>query len=95
MTIDLATAGPVEQRLSVRNEVDVHGAVMLCYSMLGQINEGNVMATELATVVSELGMNIIKYAPAGGSWRQLVAAAAPFAVQHIAADLRRRRQLAA
>lgn len=75
MTIDLATAGPVEQRLSVRNEVDVHGAVMLCYSMLGQINEGNVMATELATVVSELGMNIIKYAPAGGSlWLRLMSA---------------------
>lgn len=67
-------ARPVEQRLAVRNEADVHGAVMLCYSMLSQINEGNVLSTELATVVSELGMNIVKYAPAGGSlWLRLQA----------------------
>lgn len=65
----LGTLGPAEQRMAIAHEADVHGLVMFTYSLLHQRQIAPSLATTVATVVSELAMNIVKYANNGGSVR--------------------------
>lgn len=57
--------GVQRQRIHVAEESDVYNAAMLAYSLVQQTGARALLATESATVVSELGMNIIKYAGHG------------------------------
>ncbi|MFZ6861958.1 ATP-binding protein [Undibacterium sp. Ji67W] len=54
-------------RTYIQSEADVHCAVMQVYAMLVSINALPTVATEVATVTSELAMNIVKYAGCGGA----------------------------
>ena len=53
------------QRIHVGEESDVYNAAVLAYSLVQQTGALALLATEAATVVSELGMNIVKYAGHG------------------------------
>jgi anti-sigma regulatory factor (Ser/Thr protein kinase) len=53
------------QHLRIAQEFDVYSAAMLAYSLVQQAGARMLLATEAATVVSELGMNIVKYAGRG------------------------------
>ena len=55
------------QRIYIACEADIHGAVMQVYSMLSEIGTIPTIATEVATAVSELAMNIVKYAGTFGN----------------------------
>lgn len=57
--------GVQRQRIHVGAESDVYNAAMLAYALVQQTGARALLATESATVVSELGMNIIKYAGHG------------------------------
>ena len=57
--------GLQRQRIHVGEESDVYNAAMLAYSLVQQTGARALLATESATVVSELGMNIIRYAGHG------------------------------
>lgn len=65
--------GPAEQRMAIAHEADVHGLVMFTYNLLHQRQVALSLATTVATVVSELAMNIVKYADSGGSVRIVLA----------------------
>jgi len=54
-------------RTYIQSEADVHCAVMQVYAMLVSIHALPTVATEVATVTSELAMNIVKYAGCGGT----------------------------
>lgn len=54
-------------RTYIQSEADVHCAVMQVYAMLVSIHALPTIATEVATVTSELAMNIVKYAGCGGT----------------------------
>lgn len=54
-------------RTFIKCETDVHQAVMQCYALLNPHLNANAILTEVATVVSELAMNIVKYANSGGA----------------------------
>ena len=54
-------------RTYIHSEADVHCAVMQVYAMLVSIHAVPTVATEVATVASELAMNIVKYAGCGGT----------------------------
>lgn len=54
-------------RSYINSEADVHCAVMQVYAMLASIKATPTMATEVATITSELAMNIVKYAGCGGT----------------------------
>lgn len=58
-------AGLQRQRIHVAAEADVYNAAMLVYALVQQAGARALLATEAATVVSELGMNIVKYAGRG------------------------------
>lgn len=60
-----AAAGVQRQRIHVAAEADVYNAAMLVYALVQQAGARALLATEAATVVSELGMNIVKYAGRG------------------------------
>ena len=54
------------ERFDINHEDDVRGAVMLIYGEIMQrYNNNPVLATLIATCVSELAMNIVKYAKYG------------------------------
>lgn len=53
------------QRLRIAAEADVYNAAMLVYTLAQQRGATTLQATEAATSVSELGMNIVKYAGQG------------------------------
>ncbi|MFZ6693085.1 ATP-binding protein [Undibacterium sp. SXout20W] len=54
-------------RTYIHSEADVHCAVMQVYAMLVSIHAVPTLATEVATVASELAMNIVKYAGCDGT----------------------------
>ena len=57
---------PVQrQRVHVVHESDVYNAAMLVYCLAQQAGAQPLVATEVATVASELGMNIVRYAGRG------------------------------
>ncbi|HVR51209.1 MAG TPA: ATP-binding SpoIIE family protein phosphatase [Pseudorhodoferax sp.] len=60
-----AAAGVQRQRIHVAAEADVYNAAVLVYALVQQAGARALLATEAATVVSELGMNIVKYAGRG------------------------------
>lgn len=64
-----AVRGTTGQRMAIAHEADVHGVVMYAYSLLQTMLVSSALATTVATVVSELAMNIVKYANTGGSVR--------------------------
>ncbi len=53
------------ERFDINNEDDVRGAVMLTYSEIMSRYSDTGLATQIATCISELAMNIIKYAQYG------------------------------
>lgn len=58
--------GDVERQcLRIAAEADVYNAAMLAYALVQQRGATTLQATEVATAVSELGMNIVKYAGHG------------------------------
>ncbi len=59
----------VTHRAAIGCTSDVHGAVMLAYNAMMKAHASAVLATETATVVSELAMNVVKYAASGGHVR--------------------------
>ncbi|WP_288841222.1 anti-sigma regulatory factor [uncultured Deefgea sp.] len=60
-----ANLGSPSERFDINNEDDVRGAVMLSYSeMMSRFNDAG-LATQIATCISELAMNIVKYAQYG------------------------------
>lgn len=60
-----ADAGVQRQRIHIGAEADVYNAAMLVYALVQQTGARSLLATEAATVASELGMNIVKYAGRG------------------------------
>ena len=60
-----ADQGVQRQRIHIGGEADVYNAAMLVYALVQQAGARTLLATEAATVVSELGMNIVKYAGRG------------------------------
>ncbi|RCW65707.1 ATP-binding protein [Pseudorhodoferax soli] len=60
-----ADEGVQRQRIHIDREADVYNAAMLVYALVQQAGARTLLATEAATVVSELGMNIVKYAGRG------------------------------
>lgn len=58
-------AGVQRQRIHIATEADVYNAAMLLYALVQQAGAQTLLATEAATVASELGMNIVKYAGRG------------------------------
>lgn len=64
-----AALGTPGQRIAIAHEADVHGVVMYAYSLLHTMLVSSALVTVVATVVSELAMNIVKYANSGGSLR--------------------------
>jgi anti-sigma regulatory factor (Ser/Thr protein kinase) len=60
-----ADVGVQRQRIHIGGEADVYNAAMLVYALVQQAGARALLATEAATVVSELGMNIVKYAGRG------------------------------
>ncbi|MGC3984665.1 MAG: SpoIIE family protein phosphatase [Pseudorhodoferax sp.] len=60
-----ADQGVQRQRIHIAGEADVYNAAMLVYALVQQAGARTLLATEAATVVSELGMNIVKYAGRG------------------------------
>ncbi|WP_326537985.1 ATP-binding protein [Pseudorhodoferax sp.] len=73
------------QRLHIGTEADVYNAAMLVYTLVQQVGARTLLATEAATVVSELGMNIVKYAGRGNMTVSLQAAARAY-VEVLAED---------
>jgi anti-sigma regulatory factor (Ser/Thr protein kinase) len=65
MTMGGGDAGVQRQRLHLAGEADVFNAAVLAYAWVQQTGARTLLATEAATMVSELGMNIIKYAGRG------------------------------
>lgn len=53
------------QRVGVSAQHDVYNAAVLAYALVQQAGARPLLATEAATMVSELGMNIVKYAGRG------------------------------
>ena len=53
------------QRVGVAEQHDVYNAAVLAYALVQQAGARPLLATEAATMVSELGMNIVKYAGRG------------------------------
>lgn len=64
-----AAPGTLGQRIAIAHEADVHGVVMYACSLLQPMQVSSTLVTAVATVVSELAMNIVRYADAGGSLR--------------------------
>lgn len=77
---------PVQrQRIHVASEADVYHAAMLAYALAQQAGARTLLATEAATLVSELGMNIVKYAARGALTLSLQEGAAGY-VEVLAVD---------
>ncbi len=53
------------QHVHLQHEADVYHAALVAYSLVQQAGASTLLATEAATLVSELGMNIVKYAGHG------------------------------
>lgn len=60
-----AGTAPMRQRVYVAAQQDVYHAAVLAYALVQQAGARTLLATEAATLVSELGMNIVKYAGRG------------------------------
>lgn len=80
-----ADAGVQRQRIHIGTEVDVYNAAMLVYTLVQQAGGRTLLATEAATVASELGMNIVKYAGHGSMTVSLQAGAQAY-VEVLAED---------
>lgn len=79
-------ATELSSRSLIRNETDVHQAVMHAYSLLNQQTVSTATMTEVATIVSELAMNITKFATRGGSILFNLQLESPAFVEIIAQD---------
>ncbi len=76
----------ISSRTLIREETDVHQAVMHAYSLLNQHAVNTAIITEVATIVSELAMNIVKFAGRGGSILLTLQAEAPAFIEIRAQD---------
>jgi serine/threonine-protein kinase RsbT len=61
----MATANPVEERLLIRGEDDIVAARQRAREIARQIGFGMVDQSRIATAVSELTRNIVRYATGG------------------------------
>lgn len=73
-------------RTFIKHEADVHQAVMQAYALFNPYIHAIAVMTEVATVVSELAMNIVKYADKGGAICLHLELAAPAYVEITAKD---------
>jgi serine/threonine-protein kinase RsbT len=55
----------ISERLAIRNDTDLSLAVVTATQLAGKIGFGAALAAKIATAVSELGRNILKYAGRG------------------------------